>query len=36
MVISLIVPIVLSFAIAVVGIAISSVILSRIFKYSWR
>ena len=36
MVASLIVPIALSFAIAVVGIIFSSVILSRVFKYSWE
>ncbi|HXK99670.1 MAG TPA: hypothetical protein PLI35_06215 [Acetomicrobium sp.] len=36
MVISLIVPIALSFAVAVVGIAISSVILSKVFRYSWE
>jgi len=36
MVISLIVPIALSFAVAVIGIAISSVILSKVFRYSWE
>ena len=36
MVASLIVPIALSFAIAVVGIVISSVILSKFFRYSWE